>query len=151
MSDSKLQDQSLVSKSNELVYLFVASRGGNHPTLKQVQNALRFSSPSSALFHLQKLEQAGIVGKDQYSNYYVTKPMTSPYVSRFVVVRKMVLPKRLLYAMIVTAIAIMFALVLSRFIMEQVVLLALAPNLFSAAIFWYEAYEDWKTIPHFSS
>ena len=146
---ARLTDQSLTSRSNELVYVFVASRGNNHPTLKQVQNAMRFSSPSSALFHLKKLEEAGIIGRDQYGNYQVKKSMDSPYVSRYVCLGPSIVPKRLLYALVVTSLAWAFSLALSQFVLDELALIALAPNLFSAAVFWFEAWQDWKVKPRF--
>jgi len=145
----RISEQSLISRSNELVYLFVASRGHDHPTLRQVQNAMKFSSPSSAVFHLQKLEEAGLIGRDEYGNYLIKRSMPSPYVARFLVVGKAVIPKRLLYAVVTTVLALGFALVLSAFITDEVVLLALAPNLFAALVFWYEASDDWKGRPRF--
>jgi len=146
---AKPSDQPLISRSNELVYLFVASQGADHPTLRQVQNAMKFSSPSSAVFHLQKLEEAGFVGRDEYGNYHIKGMMPSPYVSKFLYIRKKVFPKRVVFALVTTGVALGFSLTLSTFILNEIVILSLAPNLFASAVFWYEAWDDWKIRPRF--
>jgi len=145
---SRNSDTSYLSRTTELVYFFVASKGSDHPTLKQVQNALHFSSPSSAMHHLQKLEEASLIERDQYGNYGARKFVPLSYdLSRLMFIRGVVFPKRLIYAALTTVVPVAYVMFMAQYLLNTVVLLALLPNLFPAAVFWYEAWVDWRRMP----
>ncbi|MEM2448202.1 MAG: hypothetical protein QXT14_04550, partial [Candidatus Bathyarchaeia archaeon] len=72
------------------MYLLRSRRGVG---VREVQRALRLSSPSLAFHHLDKLEALGLVGKDAYGRYVVTRKVDVGVLSLFVNVLGYALPR----------------------------------------------------------
>lgn len=76
--------------------------------VREVQRALKLSSPTLAAYHLDKLEEAGLL--KQTSDGYVVEKMV---LENFIRLRRLLLPKHLFY-FTVFATAIVFQIVLFR-------------------------------------
>jgi hypothetical protein len=133
-----------------LIYVYIQSRSGNSVRLRDIQQAMSFSSPSSALFHLQKLESAGLVQKDHVGDYRIKTRVRVSLIRNFLVVKGTLIPRHLVYASATTAVSILYLVLLREFLFSQIALVALLLNVASAVAFWYESWQDWKTRPKFS-
>src|SRR5438128_11053213 len=111
---------------------------------------MNFSSPSSALFHLQKLESAGLVQKDNVGDYRVKTRVRVSLVRNFLIIKGTLIPRHVFYASATTAVSILYFVWLSQFLSSPIAIVALLLNAGSAVPFWYRAWQDWKTSPRFS-
>jgi predicted DNA-binding transcriptional regulator len=121
------------------MYLLRNKRGVG---VREVQRALRFSSPSLAFHHLDKLESLGLVGKDTYGRYIVRRKVDVGVLSLFVNVMGLALPRYLFYASFFTT--IMAYQILTSYIKNPMALIVAAV---AAFIFWYETFRIWRRRP----
>ncbi|MDG6223276.1 MAG: helix-turn-helix domain-containing protein [Candidatus Bathyarchaeota archaeon] len=77
------------------VYLYVVKKGIVGP--RDVMRGVNLSSPSVAYRHLQKLENMGLVTKNELGNYVATKKVG---IHGYVWIGRRLLPNPLIYAMI---------------------------------------------------
>ncbi len=145
MMDLKLSETAM------LIYVYILSHSTDDVRLRDIQRAMGFSSPSSALFHLQKLEGAGLVLKDSVGNYRVKTRIRVGLVRNFIFIKGVLVPRHLLYATVTTVVSVLYFLLLRQFLSSPIALVALLLNAASAAVFWYESWQDWKARPRFSS
>jgi DNA-binding transcriptional ArsR family regulator len=75
------------------VYHYVL-KSGHETGIREVQRALKLSSPTLAVYHLEKLEQAGLLKKGAIG-YVVDKV----YVRNLVRLRRLLIPKYFFYAL----------------------------------------------------
>lgn len=110
-----------------------AIKKGKPIGVREVQRALKLSSPTLASYHLEKLEEAGLL-KQTPEGYIVEKLV----LENFVRLRQLLLPKYLFY-FAVFATAVMFQLFLFRpSILTREYLFATAMLLVAASYFGYE-------------
>lgn len=133
-----------------LIYVYIQSRPRDDVRLREVQHAMGFASPSSALFHLQKLETAGLILKDPVGNYRVKSRVNVRLVRNYVFLRGLLIPRHLLYAVVTTAASAIYLVLLAGLLFSPLGLVAFLLNAGSAGLFWFESYGDWKTRPRFA-
>ncbi len=121
------------------MYLLKNRRGVG---VREVQRALRFSSPSLAFHHLDKLESLGLVGKDTYGRYTVRRKVDVGVLSLFVNVMGLALPRYLFYASFFTTIVAYQILMLYTTNLMTLIVATIA-----AFIFWYETFRIWRRRP----
>src|SRR5205807_4589305 len=75
----------------------------NEPTgVRPVQRALRMSSPSVALHHLEKLRSLGLVDKHPTGEYHLTEQVEVGVLQNFVGVLGFLLPRHLFFSAMFT-------------------------------------------------
>ena len=124
------------------VYLYLL-RHGRAMGVREIQKALDFSSPSVAFHHLDKLVDLGVVEKDEYDRYVLTKKVDTGILHSFVSIAGLTLPRLGFYAAFFTTIAGAYLLA-DRGSLD---LYALIGTVGGAAIFWYEAWRVWRRKP----
>ena len=134
-----------------LIYVYIQSHSGDDLRLRELQRAMGFASPSSALFHLQKLETAGLILKDPMGNYRVKTRVRVGLVRNYVFLRGIFVPRHMIYATVMTIATALYLLLLVQFLASPLALAVLLLNAASASVFWYESWQDWKAKPKFSS
>ena len=139
-----------LSETAMRIYVYIDSRSGDGARLRDIQQAMKFQSPSSALFHLQKLEGAGLVLKDPQGNYHVKTRVRVSLTRNFVVLRGRFIPRHLLYALVTSILSVLYLILLRDFLVSPLALIVLSLNLVSVGLFWYETWQDWETKPRFS-
>lgn len=72
MPDSAFIESELTGKTL-LVYLYMLKDKGNTVGVREVQRKLGFSSPSVAIYHLDKLVSIGLVEKTNIGEYFIKK------------------------------------------------------------------------------
>jgi len=140
-SDRQRVDYELRGKTLT-VYLYLL-RHGKAVGVREIQKELGFSSPSVAFHHLDKLVDLGVVEKDEYERYVLTRKVDTGILHSFVSIAGITLPRLGFYAAFFTTIAIAYLLLNSN----SLDLYALIGTVGGAAIFWYEAWRVWRRKP----
>ncbi|MDR0461365.1 MAG: hypothetical protein LBH62_08090 [Nitrososphaerota archaeon] len=128
------------------VYWFLLKKG-EPVSIREVQRALHFSSPSVAHHHLEQLCELGLVAKQEIGGQYALVGEIKIGVLRhYVKLGKLLFPRFFFYALFSTAFYISYLLLLATQFNRD--------NLFIATfgaivcgIFWYEAYRVWNMRP----
>jgi hypothetical protein len=139
-----------LSETAMLIYVYIQSHSRNDLRLREVQQAMGWSSPSSALFHLQKLEAAGLILKDPTGNYRIKTRIRVGVVKDFVILRGILIPKHLFYAVVTTLATILYFILLQQFLSSPIAIIAVLLNAASVGVFSYESWQDWKNKPRFA-
>ena len=140
-SDRQRVDYELRGKTLT-VYLYLLKHG-KAVGVREIQKELGFSSPSVAFHHLDKLVDLGVVEKDEYERYVLTRKVDTGILHSFVSIAGITLPRLGFYAAFFTTIAIAYLLLNSN----SLDLYALIGTVGGAAIFWYEAWRVWRRKP----
>jgi predicted DNA-binding transcriptional regulator len=128
------------------VYWLLLKNG--HPmSAREVQKALRFSSPSVAQHHLEQLHQLGLVQKNDIGGEYsLISEVKIGVLRHFVKFGKIMFPRYFFYAVFSTAFYIFYILALMQgFTRENLFILSFGAIV--SAIFWYEAIRIWSLRP----
>ena len=142
--DSKLE-YALRGKAWKVYWLLLKT--GRPMSVRQVQRALRFSSPSVAQHHLEQLRSLGLVQKkDAGSVYFLVNEVKIGVLRHFIKLGKLLLPRYFFYAVFSTTCLIMYYLTLMQsFPRESLFILSF--GVIISLIFWYEAVRVWALKP----
>jgi predicted DNA-binding transcriptional regulator len=115
---------------------------------REVQKALRFSSPSVAQHHLEQLRQLGLVKKEEAGgNYSLTSEVKIGVLKHFVKLGKLLFPRYFFYALFSTTFYLIYVFVLMHgFTRENLFILTFGAIV--SAIFWFEAFRIWSLRPY---
>ena len=111
--------------------------------MRETQRALSMSSPSIALYHLEKLRQLGVADKDAGGGYSLREQVQVGSLKAFLKVGPLILPRYLFYAVFLsTAVLVYFieAIVQTGTVEPAAIVLGSA----GAGISWYECMRMWK-------
>ena len=122
-------------------------KNGKPASVREVQRALHFSSPSVANHHLEQLRELGLVEKQEIGGHYVLVGQVKIGVLRhYVKLGKLLFPRYFFYAVFSTVFYIAFlTLFLQSFSRENLFIITFGAIV--CAIFWYEAYRIWTMRP----
>jgi len=112
--------------------------------VREVQRALKFSSPTLAAYHLRKLEELGLV-KNERGDYRLIKEVKVGVLQEFMRLGAVMLPRYTLYATMFTALLAFYLLQFKEISFYSVS--ALIFVLLPTAIFWYETLRVWQQRP----
>lgn len=122
------------------VYWYLLKSGGSSVGVREVQKSLGFSSPRLAAYHLEKLEELGLVEK-RHGQYFLVKEVKVGVLKHFLRFGRFLLPRYLFYATMFTTLLI-YGII--RF--EEVSFYSLFTLVLCVAatvIFWYETIRLW--------
>jgi len=111
--------------------------------VRETQRALSMSSPSTALYHLEKLRELGVTEKDAMGQYSLKEQVQVGTLKMFLKVGHLILPRYLFYAIFLsTALAAyVVGTILQNGAVEPTgVIFGVA----GAGISWYECARMWK-------
>ena len=111
--------------------------------VREVQRLIRFSSPSTALYHLEKLRELGVVRKDEYGHYAPVENVKPGQFRLFLRIGRVILPRYVFYAVFFVAAVVMY-LVQSLLVGSEVSPMALILGSAAALVCVYEAVRIWK-------
>ncbi len=126
------------------VYWYVLNASGHVVGVREVQRALSFSSPTLALYHLDKLRELGLVAKDS-GEYRLVKEVKVDILKQFMRVGRVFVPRFALYASLFTALSIVFLLNLG--LLDLKAFFGMIFGLGGSAIFWFETVKTWRQRP----
>lgn len=128
-----------------LVYMHILKAGQDTVGVREVQRALGFSSPSVAAYHLQKLQDLGLI-ENAYGDYRLIKEIKVGVLRSFVSVGGVMLPRFLFYAVLVTSMLVTFVASFP-FVPSREYITTLIMGFVPAAVFWYETVKIWREKP----
>jgi len=143
--DETKLDYALRGKAWKVYWLLL--KNGHPMSVREVQRALRFSSPSVANHHLEQLRELGLVEKQDIGGYYFLVSQVKIGVLRhFVKLGKLLFPRYFFYAVFSTTLLITYLLFLMQgFTRENLFILSFGTIV--SVIFWYEAVRVWSLRP----
>jgi len=111
--------------------------------VRETQRALSMSSPSTALYHLEKLREIGVTEKDAMGQYFLKEQVQVGTLKMFLKLGHLILPRYLFYAVFLTTATIVYAVgtLLQNGSMEPAGVVFGAAG---AALSWYECARMWK-------
>jgi DNA-binding transcriptional ArsR family regulator len=134
IDQGKIDDQ---LKGNTLkVYMLLLKAPSASVGIREVQRALKFSSPTLAQYHLDKLRELGLVRKES-AEYLLVSDVKVGVLRQFYRLGTVLVPRFVLYAVLFTVLLGFLAFIITEVTLVSVFALLLA--LLGAAIFWYEA------------
>ena len=123
-------------------------KNGNPASVREVQRALRFSSPSVAHHHLEQLRELGLVEKQDIGGHYILVGNVKIGVFRhYVKLGKLLFPRYFLYAAFSTTFFIAYLLLFVQSLTRDSIF-AISFGAIVCIIFWYEAYRVWSMRPY---
>ncbi|MCX8170839.1 MAG: hypothetical protein N3E47_02530 [Candidatus Bathyarchaeota archaeon] len=90
------------------VYMYLLERSGSRVGVREVQRQLKFSSPSLAAYHLDKLVSLGLVGKTATGEYFLAQEVKVGVLKFFVKLGRYMVPRFMFYAVWVTSMLITY-------------------------------------------
>jgi hypothetical protein len=111
---------------------------------RETQRALKFSSPSLAVYHLDKLTELGLADKTN-GEYCLVKAVNVGVLRQFVRFGAFMLPRHFLYATMFTTLLIFFVIQFKQINFYST--FALIIGLLATGIMWYETIKAWRQKP----
>jgi len=128
------------------VYWFLL-KSGRPMSVREVQRALHFSSPSVANHHLEQLRELGLVEKqDIGGHYFLINEVKIGVLRHFVKLGKLLFPRYFFYAVFSTTFYMIYiSFLMQGFTRENLFILFFGAIV--SAVFWYEAIRVWSLRP----
>jgi len=121
------------------VYLYLQKK--KEPSgIREVQRNLGLSSPSVAEYHIEKLVEMGLAGRDSYARVSVTKKVKVKAMASYVSFGRFTVPRLAFYASMFTSITVLYAV----FNFNSMNVYGVTVPAGASAIFWYEVAKLWK-------
>jgi hypothetical protein len=125
------------------VYLFVLKNGPCE--LRDVQHALKLSTPSLAFYHLSKLVQSGFVKQTEDGRYNVVTDISADLLDGYVKFGRQMVPQLLILTIIFTAILAYYAYLVWRLPLDMDDAVTAVYSL-SIIVLWYETIKAWRKL-----
>jgi len=132
------------------VYWYLLKSGAPQ-SVREVQHALHFSSPSVANHHLEQLRELGLVEKQELGgHYFLVNEVKIGVLRHYVKLGKLLFPRYFFYAVFSTTFYFAFLTVLMQGLnwLARENLFIIAFGAAVCVIFWYEAYRMWSLRPY---
>ena len=121
---------------------------GEPQSVRDVQRALHFSSPSVANHHLEQLRELGLVQKQEIGgHYFLVGEVKIGVLKHYVKLGKVLFPRYFFYAAFSTTFFLAYLLLFLQNLTRD----SIFAIIFGAAIctiFWYEAIRVWSMRPY---
>ena len=141
-NNSDQSKESVIHGTTLRVYWYLFKSPGS-VGVRETQRALSMSSPSIALYHLEKLRELGVADKDTSGEYSLRQQIQVGSLKAFLKVGHLILPRYLFYAVFLSTAVIVYcleAVVQTGTVDPAAVVLGAA----GAGISWYECMRMWK-------
>jgi len=143
MSEEKIE--SLLKGNTLRVYWFLLKSSNGLVGARETQRALKFSSPSLAVYHLDKLAELGLAEKTANGEYRLVKAVNVGVLKQFVRFGALVLPRHFLYATMFTTLLIFYLTQFNH--VDFYSTFALVLGVLATAVMWYETLSAWRQKP----
>ena len=125
------------------VYLFVLKNGPSE--LREIQRALKLSTPSLAFYHLSRLVQAGVVSRTEDGRYVVVTDISADLLDGYVKFGRRIIPQLFFLTLIFTAILGYYVYLVWRFPLDTDDIVTIIYSL-SIIVLWYETIKVWRRL-----
>jgi len=112
--------------------------------VRELQRTLGFSSPALAAYHLNKLQDLGLVIEER-GDYRLVREVKVGILKQFIKLGAFMLPRYVLYATMFTTLLVFFLSQLKEINFYSI--FALIFGVLSTAILWYETVKVWRQKP----
>ena len=138
-------DYKLRGKAWKVYWLLL--KNGRPMSVREVERALHFSSPSVANHHLEQLRQLGLVQRQEIGgNYTLVSEVKIGVLRHFIKLGRLMFPRYFFYALFSTAFYIAYlTILLQSFTRENLFIISFGAIV--TIIFWYEAIRFWRLKP----
>ena len=145
MEDEAEFDYRLRGKAWKVYWLLLKS--GRPMSVRDVQKALHFSSPSVAYHHLEQLRQIGLLHKqDIGGDYSLVSEVKIGVLKHFIKLGRLLFPRYFFYAVFSTAFYTAYlTTLLQSFTRESLFIIFFGAIV--TIVFWYEALRFWRLKP----
>lgn len=138
--------ESVLKGKTLIVYWYMLQQPSRTVGIREVQRALKFSSPSIAVHHLEKLEELGLVKKKPTGEYVLEEEVKIGILRFFARMGRFMVPRYLFYSVLFTT---MLAAYLVLCFLGRI-----WPNPYAvmfafiaAVAFWIETIRVWRAKP----
>jgi DNA-binding transcriptional ArsR family regulator len=146
MEDEAEFDYKLKGKAWKVYWLLLKS--GRPMSVRDVQKALRFSSPSVAYHHLEQLRQLGLLHKqDIGGDYSLVSEVKIGVLKHFVKLGRLLFPRYFFYAVFSTAFYTAYLTTLLQSLTRESLFIIFFGAIVTI-VFWYEALRFWRLKPY---
>ncbi len=143
--DETRLEYELRGKSWKVYWLFL--KKGCPMSVREVQRALHFSSPSVAQHHLERLRALGLVEKETVGgSYFLASKVKIGVLRHFVKFGRLLFPRYFFYAIFSTTLYLTYLAIFMQGFSRESLFIALFGAVVSI-IFWYEAIRVWSLKP----
>ncbi len=118
--------------------------------VRQIQRAVGFNSPSSAIFQLEKLMEMNLVERTSDGYYRLKNHRKIGPLRNYIIIGKRLIPWTLLNASIVSIVTVIFLIYFIQYGTPEVVF-ALVPSILASFVLMLEGVRIWKARPVFNS
>jgi hypothetical protein len=125
------------------VYLFVLKNGPCE--LREVQRALKLSTPSLAFYHLSRLVQSGAVSRTADGKYEVVTDISADLLDGYVKFGKRIIPQLFFLTLVFTAILGYYLTLVWRLPLDLDDMVTIVYSL-SIIVLWYETIKLWRKL-----
>ena len=143
-SDEEIIESELKGKTL-LVYTHMLKQPNEPVGVREVQRELGFSSPSVSSYHLNKLQELGLV-ENEYGDYKLVKDIKVGVLKQFITLGGVILPRYLFYAVLMTTMLVTYLIQTPYFPSSQY-FTTLMMGLVPSVILWYETVKIWRDRP----
>ena len=143
-SDEEIIESELKGKTL-LVYMHILKNPSEPVGVREVQRELGFSSPSVSSYHLNKLQDLGLV-ENVYGDYQLIKDVKVGVLKQFITLGGVMLPRYLFYAVLMTTMLITF-LIQTPYFPSREYITTIMMGLVPSVILWYETIKIWRERP----
>ncbi|MCK4474331.1 hypothetical protein KAU30_00705 [Candidatus Bathyarchaeota archaeon] len=145
VEDETKLDYALRGKAWKVYWLLL--KNGCPMSVREVQRALHFSSPSVAHHHLERLCELGLVQKQDIGGHYsLVSEVKIGVLRHFVKLGKLLFPRYFFYAVFSTVFYMAYlTMLMQNFTRENLFIIIFGAIV--SAIFWYEAVRVWRLKP----
>jgi len=112
--------------------------------VRELQRTLGFSSPALAAYHLNKLQNLGLVIEER-GDYRLVREVKVGILKQFIKLGAFMLPRYVLYATMFTTLLVFFLSQLKEINFYSI--FALIFGVLGTAILWYETVKVWRLKP----
>jgi DNA-binding transcriptional ArsR family regulator len=149
-SDEEIKKLGALTGKTLLVY-WTLLKSGSYLGVREIQRNLNFSSPSVASYHLEKLNDMGLVEKDKTGAYIVNKKANIAELNDIIIFRLakrvIFLPRFLFYAVFLTILLIGYFILFLPNINSLETIFVIIIGFTSTSFFWWETYRVYKNKP----
>jgi hypothetical protein len=138
--DEKKIESELRGKTLKVYWYLLEHDGESGVGVREVQRALGFSSPRLAAYHLEKLEELGLV-ENKHGQYFLVKEIKIGVARHFLRLGRFLLPRYLFYATMFTTFLIYVIISFQQASFYSLFTLVLC--VIATVIFWYETIRLW--------
>ena len=125
------------------VYLFVLKNGPSE--LREIQRALKLSTPSLAFYHLSRLVQSGVVSRTDDGRYVVVTDISADLLDGYVKFGRRIIPQLFFLTLTFTAILAYYVYLVWKLPLDTDDIVTIIYSL-SIIVLWYETIKVWRRL-----